>query len=263
MLPWVPYWLVVVLQVICAIHLIKNRRNWMWMLAILMLPPIGALLYLWFEVRPGLRSGGGFTISLADLPGFERLRLRQLEEALAECDNIDNRYNLAAMYLQYDRAEDALAVLRPALDGPLKNNQWLMLAMARVEYANRNHQDALYQLGCLDAAGASIKRKERRLLAALARTGLGEAAAAEPELAALADSFDGEEARYRYARFLLDAGRRDEALAVAERGIAFYGRAERLYRRSEWRWHRGLKGVRSEARKPAAVAPPPAAPPAA
>lgn len=248
MLPWVPYWLVLALQAFCVVHLIRRRGNFMWLWAIIFLPLLGCLLYLVLEVRPG--TGGGFSIDLASLPGFEKLRLRRLETALAECDSIDNRYALAEMHLQYDRAQEAQAVLRPALEGPLKSNPYLILAMARIEHANGDHRAALAQLARLDASGVTIKAKERRLLAALAHAASGGAAAAEPELAVLAGTFDGEEARYRYARFLLDAGRRSEAIEIADQGIAWYRRSEGLYRRSEWRWYRGLKAVRAAARRP-------------
>jgi len=57
----IPTLLIGALQIFCIIHLLLKRRDYQWLYLLIFMPFIGALIYLFVHVLPGLRRMGRFT----------------------------------------------------------------------------------------------------------------------------------------------------------------------------------------------------------
>jgi hypothetical protein len=241
-----PYYLPYAVNVLCLLHAFRTGRDQRWIWLLLMVPVVGAIIYVVVEVLPGLRGGG---VDLSRLPWFEKRRIRALEEALVESDTADKRSDLAGLYLKYGRTADALTILEPALAGPLRNHHELIHTLARLQAENGVWDEAEATLARLDQAGSGIHKRSRRLLLARIRAGQGRAAEAEEMFRDLARSEDSEEPRYRYAAFLRAAGRHDEADEVMRRIAKHLRGAESIYRRTERYWLARAKADQAAAAK--------------
>lgn len=96
-----------VLQVVAIVHFIRRRPDMWWLWIILMLGPLGALVYIFMEVVPdaGLLRG-----SFKVFP--RRKRIRQLELAVRDNPSAGNYEELGDLYME----DGKLAMARAAFD---------------------------------------------------------------------------------------------------------------------------------------------------
>jgi hypothetical protein len=96
-----------VLQVVAIVHFIRRRPGMWWLWIILMLGPIGALVYIFMEVVPdaGLLRG-----SFKVFP--RRKRIRQLEFSIRDNPSAGNYEELGDLYMD----DGKLALARAAFD---------------------------------------------------------------------------------------------------------------------------------------------------
>ena len=244
--PVLPYYLPYALNLLCLLHALRGGRDQRWLWILLMLPVVGAAIYFFVEIVPGMRGG---SVDLSRLPWFEKRRIRALEEDLVESDTADKRSELAGLYLTYGRTADALTVLTPALAGPLRNHHQLIHTLARMQVENGAWGEAEATLARLDAAGSGIHKRSRRLMLARIRAGQGLSTEAEELFKELARTEDSEEPRYRYAAFLRAANRHaeaDEHIAKMTKHLRSLGG---LYRRSEKYWLARAKADQAAVKK--------------
>lgn len=232
------FWmLVLLLQAICLVHLIRNQRPWLWLVVVLGLPPIGPLVYLLLEVTPLRRShSGGLQIPLP-----QSWLIRQAERTLAERDSWDNKAALAELYARAGRHEEAAALLEPALKTPFKKDPYILFALAMAVFESGDLQRAEALLDAIDATERVEIRKERELLRARIRAAEGAHAAARKLFELAAAGFNGEEARCRYACWLMERGEPEAARREFHRIVENARRAPGKYRREEADWIRLAK----------------------
>ncbi len=237
---------VVLLQIACIVHVLIKRKDYYWLWLLFMMPGISAIIYFITQVLPSVRYTN---LNQIQLPFFQKMKMKQLESLLEDCDSVDNRVNLAEMYAKFHRDEEALELIKDCMTGPCKDSPDLIFTYAIVQFQNGHAAEALVQLDKLDAMGAKNKRKDRQLLRARILDKLERFDEAEEKYKEALKGFDGEEARYWYADFLMRRKRYAESLALAELGIRYYKKSESLYRRVESYWFSALKMVATASRK--------------
>lgn len=230
--------MILLLQGICIFHVIKTGRNYNWIWLIMFVPVIGVAIYAWFEILPDFRLR---ELPSIELPVFQKMKIREYEERLKELDTVTNRVNLAELYAKYNRQQEALALIKDCLTGPSRNDFYVLLTYAIILFQNKNYEECNTVLDTLDEKSATERGKERRLLRARVYEQVGKKQEAEEIFRKIASRFDGEEARYWYANFLLGEGRLREARDVVQEGIQSYKRSSRVYKRAERYWYTGLK----------------------
>jgi hypothetical protein len=235
-----------VLNGLCLMHAMRHGRQQSWLWLLLVMPGLGAGVYFFVEILPSLRRGG---IDLTRLPGFERRRITQLQREIAETDTVDRRSELAELHLKYGQIAEALQLLEGQLDGPFRNHHHLMYLVARLRVESGRWADAERELERLDAAGTTLRRRERQLLQARIAAGTDRLAEAEAIYGELVRSDDGEEPRYRFASYLRALGRDAEADALVERMAKWMKTAGRQYRRSQRIWLDRARAEQALARK--------------
>ncbi len=240
------YYLILLLQGICVAHVIKTGRNYSWIWLIVFAPVIGVVIYAWFEILPDFRLR---ELPSIELPVFQKMKIREYEERLKELDTVTNRVNLAELYAKYNRQQEALALIKDCLAGPSRNDFYVLLTYAIILFQNKNYEECNTVLDTLEEKSATERGKERRLLRARVYKQLGRKQEAEEIFKKIASRFDGEEARYWYANFLLGEGRLPEAREIVQEGIRVYKRSGRIYKRAEHYWYTGLKLLSKKLKK--------------
>jgi len=229
------WWAVIVLamQGLCLLHLIRTRGDFRWLYAIIFLPVAGSLVYLFWHRALPLRLPSA---RLLALPMLERFDLGRVEKAFRHSDTLANRIAFAEALLARGRHDEALALYERALSGPQRNDVTLLFGHAKACYAAGRHRDAAETLLRAEQVPNNEKQRQRHLLLALCLHRLGDLAAAEERFRAAQGGFSGEEARCRYALFLDDCGRSDEArrefakvVDSAEHSVWSYRRAEAFW----------------------------------
>src|SRR5687767_6512192 len=109
--------LVILVQICCVVHLIRNNRNSLWLWAIILLPIAGSAAYLVVEILPGL--GHRREVRAVKAAAIRKLDpdrdLRAAREAVETTDTAANRTALGDALAETGAWSDAALHYRAAL----------------------------------------------------------------------------------------------------------------------------------------------------
>jgi hypothetical protein len=206
----------ILVQLALIIHVVRNGRNSIWIMAIFFFPFVGALAYFIVEILPGLqntrqvRTAKAHVASLID-PERE---LRSANEELAIVDTPSNRVKVGDALASLNRHAEAIPHYVKALVRGEDASTMIRLSQALLETGKSD--EALRVLDkCPDATTVS-ERDRRSLLRARILEHLGHKGEAEDLYTDIISRLPGEEARCRYAGLLLERGAKDRAREVLE-----------------------------------------------
>jgi hypothetical protein len=222
------------LQLYCIYHAVTQRRDTYWIFLILFLPGIGALLYLWLNVWPNIRS--------QDVQGFanqfkgSQARIKDRLLALEEVPTMQNRLALAQEYKAAGMHAEALEQFGLSRQGIYAKDAHVGFEIAGVLFVQNEFEAAKKMvLEVLEDCPAELRNRARLLLARINEQ-LGQMLKAETAFKESQTGFPGEEARARYAQFLVTQDRKSEAQKLAADVVRNYNRSTPIYRRSEHEW---------------------------
>lgn len=137
-----------ILQLSLIIHIIKNRKPFLWLWLIVFLPYIGGLVYLLLEVLPELLSSNsvrnlGQAIDHAVNPSKKIL---ELEGLVKRQETIANKTLLADAYYDDNRFEEALTLYQSCLTGPYSQDEELLFKKIKVLLALDKRDEAKEEL---------------------------------------------------------------------------------------------------------------------
>ncbi len=226
------------IQVILIVHCIRTGRNWLWMLAIGLLPFAGSIAYVLVEILPDLFRGSGTRRAVR---GVRRALdpeqdLRRFETEARMTGDVASRQRYAAELIRQGRPADAIAVYRQALTGLYESDPNLLLGLAQAQFAAGAFAEARATLDSLIARNPEFRSAEGHLLYARALAGEGNRDKALEEFAELTKYISGAEAPLRYAQLLKDSGRTDEARRVLQELLEHARLAPRHYRKMQQEW---------------------------
>jgi hypothetical protein len=230
--------LLLLIQVALIVHVIKTGRNQVWILAIFLLPGIGALAYVVAEILPELFGGRTARRATAGL-GRMIDPNRELRRASAEVEisgNVDARRRLGEELYERNQFDEAIDVYRGGLKGIFEHDPTLLLGLARALFGKGDFAAARTTLELLAQHNLDFKSADAKLLYARTLDAQDALEEAEREYAALAPGYPGAEARLRYGVLLKRRGKLQEAQRVlkdlldsARLGPAHYRKAQ-----AEW-----------------------------
>ena len=237
--PWIGY-LSGALQLIFIIHAVVTRRNLYWLFILFFLSYLGVLAYFFIEILPGFR-GNARRVGANLQPALENLRplesrIRDAREELQESDTLQRRTELAALLSRAGRQDEAQTVLQPLLNGIYADDPLVLLASAELATARRDPASAARYLQQVDLKTSASIRTRTLTLLAQAQAQQAQLSEADATFQQALIGATSEEARVRYAEFLIAQNRREAAaaqLAILERTEK---RASRLYRGQEREW---------------------------
>jgi hypothetical protein len=226
------------LQVACAIHVVRSGRPLYWIWLLLIGSYLAVAIYVLIAVIPDLRHnpGGRKVASQAMKVIDPQRRRRELTRQLELSNTVDNRRRLADECLQQGDFVNAQELYQGLLTGLYATDPHFMLGLAQAQAGNEHYGEARATLDALIKTNPNYKSSDGHLLYARCLEELGETEAALEEYRVLADSYPGEEGRFRYGRLLVRHQRLDEARNVLESQLKRASLMPGYYRRKEQPW---------------------------
>ena len=235
-----PYVFVVAAQIFFIIHAARTGRPSYWLYILLFIPLFGIVAYVAFELLPGAanspaaRRTVGEAKRLVNPEGDYRSLIAKLELT----PTVQNRRALADECVRLGRLDEAEGLYRDALTGLHATDPYLMLGLARVQFARNDPEACLATLGEIRAANPAFQDAEAHMLYARTLEALSRNDEALKEYDMLTRYFGGEEPRVRKGLLLRkigdsEAARQEfaEVKRSVERGPGFYRRNQRAWRR--------------------------------
>jgi hypothetical protein len=232
------FMLSIALQVACAVHVVRTGRPLYWIWLLLIGSYLAVAIYLLIAVIPDLRHnpGGRKVASQAMKVIDPQRRRRELTRQLELSNTVDNRRKLADECLQQGDFANAQELYQGLLTGLYATDPGFMLGLAQAQAGNEHYADARATLDALIQANPNYKSSDGHLLYARCLEELGETEAALEEYRVLADSYPGEEGRFRYGRLLARHQRLGEARNVLQAQLKRAKLMPGYYRRKEQPW---------------------------
>lgn len=230
-----------VIQLLCAVHCVRNGRNGMWLTVIIFLSIPGCLAYAFFEIFPQFAGSREVrAVKAATLRKLDPERdLRAARDALELADTVANRVTLGDAWVEMNKHQEAIPHYREALTRAPAVDRAIQLKLARAELEGGDAQAAKHHLETLPLSGSASENDRASLLLARAVQECGETDRALTLYADLGRRLPGGEAQCRQAALLLSMERKAEAMAVlaeVEQRVKRLDRFERARHAEMYDW---------------------------
>lgn len=230
--------IVLLIQLCFAYHALKTGRAYWWLFVIMGFPVMGCVLYYFIEVFPTSRESRSAekavrAISKA-LDPDRTLRARVAD--MEACGSVENRVLLARECIEHGMHEDAAALYRSCLTGVHDSDPDIRYGLAKALLLSGRFDEALSVAQNLRASHPAFRAAEVGLVIARALEGTDRLEEALAELKILADTYPGEEGRWRYGALLGRLGRAQDAQEVFHRMLRNGERMPAHYRDAQRDW---------------------------
>jgi hypothetical protein len=210
------FYLMIGLQLACIFHAMRNGNS-QWIM-VLLIPGIGALAYGLAFIMPELFGSFGLRRTARGvMKKIDPWRdVRKMDRDLQRTDNIENRLRIATECLDlkdYDRAEQ---LYRETLVGFYEHEPQAMLGLAQAQFGLNKYVETKQTLDELIGHNPDFRSAVGHLLFARTLEALGDIERAQVEYEVVKDSFVGEEARVRFAAFLLAQNKTRRAAEILQ-----------------------------------------------
>ena len=230
--------ILLVIQLCFAYHALKTRRPYWWLFVIMGMPVAGCLLYYFIEVFPMSRESRKAEKAVqAIAKAFDPDKsLREHVANLEDCGSVDNRIALARSCIDRKMYREAASLYRSCLAGVHETDPDIRFGLASALLLAGEVKEAQAVAQTLRQSHASFRAADVRLVLARALERLGRLDDALTEYRVLADTFAGEEGRWRYGALLHRMGRSAEAADVFRRMLRNAARMPENYREAQQEW---------------------------
>jgi hypothetical protein len=228
----------VVFSILMCVHVYRTGRELYWMFIILMFQPIGGIVYGLMNVLPEV-MGGSTARRLQSKAARTLDPTRAYREAKAACEEsptVGNRMRLAQAASDLGRFDEAEREFADAMQGIHSDDPSLMLGRAQALVELGRHAEALPILEQLGEHGDKGRTPQAAIAMGRAYHALGQYAEADDAFTWATERLPGLEAWARYAVFLNDTGRRDEARAIVADLDKRYAKTKSHFRAEAKRW---------------------------
>jgi len=230
--------LVFVIQLCFAYHALKTGRPYWWLFVIMAFPVMGCILYYFIEVFPTSTESRRAAKAMRALSKALNPD-RTLNERMADleaCGSVENRIALARTCIANRKFYEAAMLYRSCMTGIYENDPDIRFGLANALELTSVHEEAVKIASRLRETHPNFRPNDVRLVLAKAFEGAGRLDEALAEFKVLADTYPGEEGRWRYGAILKRTGKRTEANDVFQTMLR---RAERMpphYRDAQGEW---------------------------
>ena len=226
------------IQLCFAYHALKTGRPYWWLFVIMAFPVVGCVLYYFVEVFPNTRESVKAEKAVqAIVKSFDPDKsLREHVANLEDCGSVDNRTALARSCMERKMYGEAIALYRSCLSGMYADDPDIRFGLAGALLGAGQFQEALAAAQALLASHASFRAAEVRMIAARALEALGRLDDALADYRVLAETYAGEEGRWRYGALLQRMGRGTEAGDIFSRMLRHAERMPDHYRDAQREW---------------------------
>jgi hypothetical protein len=195
------------------VHVVRTNQPMFWLMIILMLQPLGGLVYLAAIVLPSM-AGGRTARRLGQGAREVMDPTREYRDAQKACEDaltVHNQMRLAKAAAALGRHEEAQTVYGQATQGVHAGDPALLLGRAESLIELGRHDEALGLLATLEREADAGRAPWIDLALGRALEGLGRSSEADAAYRSAAGRVPGLEGLARYAAFQARSGRIDEA----------------------------------------------------
>jgi len=245
-------WLVLAgIQLGCIIHVVRTGRPYWWIMVIFWFPLIGALAYLFFEVRPSVGKFDYHALLWRLKSATERIAIREC--VLEDSNTVRNRLALADEMHAAGQFDRECAVLNEGLRGAFKDDATLLMRLCQSHLEAGRAAEAEQVLAKTVPEKSADAQLQYALLKARVAGRRGRAEEAGKLFGELIAKKKSEGPRYYYAEFLMNSGQRDEATAILRDILYQYRRGTPVWRFVERRWYYAAKQLLKTPPPPAKI----------
>jgi hypothetical protein len=208
-----------IFSIALCVHVVRTHQQMYWLWIILAFQPLGGVVYLLAVVAPEFLGGtAAQRMKSAARQALDPQReYREAAQAVDDAPTVANRARLAVAAAGLGRHDEAERLYAEALQGLYADDPQLLLGRANALIELNRPAEALPLLETLGAQANGGRTPHTALALGRAYHGLGRMAEADTALRWAAAHLPGFEGMARYAVFLADTGRKDEAReALAE-----------------------------------------------
>jgi len=220
------YYLIIALQGYCIYHCYTNRNNYYWVFAIIFLPLVGCILYLFMNVlqqRDVEKAQNDLVNTLNPTK-----KIRDLEKRLKFSETFENKVALADAYMEKDFFEQAIETYRSSLKDMFENDYYVQSRLQEAHYRIADFDTSLRLAEKIKEHPAFPKSKAN-LLYALTLEKKENFDAAEARLRLFDAPYNYYEQRLQLALFLI---RRENPKAASEVLQEIVNEAENMSKQS-------------------------------
>ncbi|MBV8687312.1 MAG: tetratricopeptide repeat protein [Alphaproteobacteria bacterium] len=222
----------ILVQILCAIHCIRNGRNGLWLMVIIFFSVIGCLAYAFFEILP--QYAGRREVRAAKAAAVRRLdperALRAARDALDLADTAANRIALADALAESGAWREAADHYRRALAKTPGPERATRLKLGRALLEGGDAAGARRELEALPPSASQTENDRGALLLARSLEECGQTERALELYGEVGPRLAGGEALCRHAALLIKAGREAEAVPLLAEVEARAKRLDRMER---------------------------------
>ena len=196
-----------------CVHVVRTRREMYWLFIILAFPGMGPLVYAIVAVLPDLMNGGmarGLTKAAKQALNPEG-EYRAARDLVEDSPTVANRMRLATAAVELGRFDEAERLYAEAAQGIHAEDPALLFGRARALVELDRAAEALPLLDQLGELGEAGRTPQAALLLGRTYHALGRETEADTAFGWAAGRLPGQEGLARYAVFLAQTGRGDEA----------------------------------------------------
>jgi hypothetical protein len=229
---------VLLIQLCFAYHALRTGRPYWWLFIIMAFPVIGCVLYYFVEVFPASRESRSAEKAVRSIvkafdPGKD-LRARVAD--VQACGSVDNRVALARECGARGMHAEAAALYRSCLTGIHGDDPDIRLGLASALLHARSFEEAATLARKLRQSHPAFRVNDVRLVLARSMEEMGRVEDALAEYGVLADTYPGEEGRWRYGALLARTGRAEQARNVFQHMLRNAERMPGYYRDAQREW---------------------------
>lgn len=227
------YYLVIILQIICAVHALKNGRR-EWLFFIVFVPLIGVAVYFIREILPELSSGDvGEKLMRSIWPDG---RIKEWERKVRISDTVTNKMQLADAYAQRQQYEKAISLTQECAHTFTKD-PGILLQLARYQFLGDYYAGSIQNFDRVNASkGVRMSKVEDELMYAQSLEYTGQPDLAETAYQKIIQVHHSLEAMYYYGLMLKKQQRISEARAQFEHTKAEIDLHPKYVRRTLRKW---------------------------
>jgi len=227
------YYLIIGLQIFCAIHCLRRGTQGRWLWIIIVLPVLGSLIYIYQEILSNRRfNTPKINIGAVINPGGN---IKKLEDELNFTDTFANRMKLADAYLAAGQTEKAADLYKSSLTGAFAENEHGLMQLMIAYYELQQYEEVipiakkLYKI-------PQFARSKAHLAYAMSLEELGQIDEAENEFKAMKGRYSYFEQRYQYGLFLLRNERETDAWTIFSDMLNEEQHLSQMEKRSNSKW---------------------------
>ena len=202
-----------IFSIALCVHVVRTGQQMYWLMIILLFQPLGGLVYLVAIVAPEFL--GGAKAQKARQAARQVLdpqrEYREAGQAVEDAPTVTNRTRLAVAASGLGKHAEAERLYGEALQGMYADDPQLMLGRANALLELNRAAEALPLLESLSAQSPAARTPNVALAMGRAYHALGRQSEADTALRWAAAHLPGFEGMARYAVFLAQTGRKDEA----------------------------------------------------